>query len=47
MGALEAIKVLAGFGETLEKRVLHFDLRQMSFNEVALNPREDCKICGK
>lgn len=47
MGALEAIKLLAGFGETLEKRVLHFDLRHMSFHEVALNPREDCKICGK
>ncbi len=45
MGAMEAIKLLAGFGQTLERRVLHFDLREMSFQEFSLDKVEYCSVC--
>lgn len=45
LGAMEAIKLLSGFGQTLERRVLHFNLRDMSFHEFSLNNIEHCAIC--
>ncbi len=45
MGAMEAIKLLAGFGETLEKRILRFDLRTMAFHIFSLNNLEPCPTC--
>lgn len=47
MAAMEAIKVLAGFGEPLVGTMLTFDLRDMSFarRKIARNP--DCAVCGK
>jgi len=36
MGAMEAIKVLAGFGEPLAGEMLVFDLRDMTFRKMAL-----------
>jgi len=45
MGAMEAIKLLAGFGKTLERRILQFDLRTMSFNEFSLANVAHCNVC--
>src|SRR5262245_13839270 len=46
MAAMEAIKVLAGFGEPLLGRMVTFDLRDMTFarREVCRNPA--CAVCG-
>ncbi len=45
MGAMETIKLLAGFGETLERRVLHFDLRNMAFREFSIAKIQHCQQC--
>lgn len=46
LAAMEAIKVLAGFGTTLAGQMLSFDLRRMSFSQRRILRREDCEICG-
>jgi molybdopterin-synthase adenylyltransferase len=46
MGAMEAIKVIAGFGEPLIGRMIRMDLREMSFRTLKVNRRKDCPICG-
>ncbi len=46
MGAMETIKLLAGFGRSLENRVIHFDLREMSFREFSLAGLEHCDVCA-
>jgi molybdopterin/thiamine biosynthesis adenylyltransferase len=46
LGALEAIKVLAGLGEPLAGRLLLGDLRDMTFRRVAVRHRPDCAVCG-
>jgi molybdopterin/thiamine biosynthesis adenylyltransferase len=46
LGALEAIKVLAGFGEPLLGRMLLGDLRAMTFRQVAIRRRPGCPVCG-
>lgn len=45
MGAMEAIKLLAGFGTTMQQRVLRFDLRDMSFHVFSLEKLELCDVC--
>ena len=45
MGALEAIKLLAGFGKSMERRMLQMDLREMQFHEISLNNVEPCPVC--
>lgn len=47
MGAMEVIKLLAGFGNTLENRVLNFDLRDMSFHETSIAKIEYCETCRR
>jgi molybdopterin/thiamine biosynthesis adenylyltransferase len=47
LAAMEAIKVLAGFGEPLAGRLLVFDLRNPSFETLPLRRRVDCEVCGK
>lgn len=44
--ALEAIKVLLGFGETVSGRVLTFDGKDTSFRSVPWKKRDDCPLCG-
>jgi adenylyltransferase/sulfurtransferase len=44
---MEAIKVLAGFGEPLAGRLLVFDLRNPNFETLPLRRRVDCEVCGK
>lgn len=46
MGAMEAIKVLAEFGEPLANRLLVCDLRDFSFNSIKLNRDPKCVCCG-
>lgn len=46
LGAMEAIKLIAGIGEPLADRLLTFDLRDMRFRSVQLARRADCKVCG-
>jgi molybdopterin/thiamine biosynthesis adenylyltransferase len=47
LGAMEAIKIIAGLGEPLFDRLLTCDLRAMTFNTVRLRPRADCPVCRK
>ena len=46
LGAMEAIKVLAGLGEPLWGRVLVGDLRRMAFRTVKTKRDPDCPVCG-
>jgi molybdopterin/thiamine biosynthesis adenylyltransferase len=46
LGAMEAIKVLAGFGDPLLGRMLLGDLRAMQFRTVAVRRRTDCPVCS-
>jgi len=47
MGAMEAIKVIAGLGEPLADRLLTFDLRDFSFRTISLQRDPKCVCCGK
>ena len=46
IGAMEAIKLIAGLGRPLAGRLLRYDLRDMTFR--TLNVRRDpaCEVCG-
>jgi len=44
--AMEALKVLTGFGEPLRGRLLVADLRRMAFRALQLPPRPDCPACA-
>jgi molybdopterin-synthase adenylyltransferase len=44
--AAEAIKLLAGFGETLAGRLLMFDARSSRWHEVRLARDPHCRVCG-
>lgn len=47
LGAMEAIKVIAGLGEPLVGHLLICDLREMTIRKVAVKRREGCAVCGK
>ena len=46
MGAMEAIKVIAGIGTPLTGRLVRIDLREMEFQSLKVRRRADCPICG-
>jgi len=46
LGAMEAIKLIAGFGEPLAGRMAVADLRSMKFSEFKIARRNGCVICG-
>lgn len=46
MGAMEAIKVLGGFGTPLAGRMITMDLRDMSFRTMKLSKNPNCPICA-
>jgi molybdopterin/thiamine biosynthesis adenylyltransferase len=46
LGAVEAIKLIAGFGETLAGRLLIGDLRAMTFRTMRISRRDDCDVCS-
>ena len=46
IAAMEAIKVLTGLGEPLIGRMLTYDLRDVTVNQVAIERIPDCLVCG-
>ncbi len=46
MAALEAIKVIAGFGQPLVGRLLTYDLKDFSFRTLRVRRNVDCSTCG-
>jgi adenylyltransferase/sulfurtransferase len=44
--AMEAIKVISGFGEPLRGRLLMLDLRTMEIRTLGLSPRAGCEDCA-
>ena len=47
VAAMEGIKVLTGFAETLAGTLLYFDAGDMSFRRTPVARRPDCKVCGE
>ena len=46
MGAMEAIKLIAGLGEPLLGRMVRVDLRDMTFHTFEIQRNPDCEVCG-
>ena len=46
LGAMEAIKVIAGLGEVLSGNLLSMDLRDMTFYKTKINRKDNCPICS-
>ena len=46
LGAMEAIKIIAGLGNPLFGRLLTCDLKSMKFRQVRLRPSPDCPVCA-
>jgi len=46
LGAVEAIKVLTGFGETLKGQMLAYDANAMEFMKFPIKRKPDCPVCG-
>lgn len=46
LAAMEAIKVLAGFGEPLAGQLLTCDLRDMTFRVRSIERNSQCRVCG-
>lgn len=46
MAAMEAIKVLAGFGTPLAGTMLTTNLRDMTFSRRKIQRRSDCEVCA-
>ena len=44
--AMEAVKLLAGYGESLRGRLLVMDLRSMELRRLQRPPRSDCPDCS-
>jgi len=44
--ALEAIKVLTGYGEPLAGVLLTLDAEDLTFDRLAISRRPDCPVCG-
>jgi len=45
--ATEVVKLLLGYGETLDGRFLMYDAADMTFEEVPLEPRPGCPVCSE
>ncbi len=46
LAAMEAVKLIAGFGECLLNRMLLLDLRSMRVRQHRLMSRPGCEVCG-
>ncbi len=44
--AMEALKILAGYGEILRGKLLLLDLRDMDVRRLLLSPRANCPDCS-
>jgi len=47
MQAIEAIKLLAGIGDSLKGKLMVCDFRDMYFTTIEIFKRPDCPVCGK
>ena len=47
MGAVEAVKVITGIGDSMAGRLLRMDLRRMTFHTMKVARRNDCEVCGQ
>jgi molybdopterin-synthase adenylyltransferase len=45
LAAMEAIKTIAGFGETLAGQLMTMDLRDMTFRKRAIERNPSCELC--
>ncbi len=45
MQAMEAIKLLAGMGDSLKGKLMVFDFRDMFFTTIEIFKRSDCPVC--
>lgn len=45
--ATETLKLLAGLGQSLAGRLLHYDALDMSWREFKMQKDPDCPLCGK
>jgi molybdopterin/thiamine biosynthesis adenylyltransferase len=46
LGAIEAIKIVAGFGQLLTDSMLVADLREMLFRKLSIQRNPNCDVCG-
>ncbi len=46
LAAMQAVKLLARFGDPALGRLLMFDLREVRFHSIDITRRADCAICG-
>lgn len=46
LAAMEVIKVITGLGEPLLSKLLTFDLRDMTFRNIAISRQANCAVCG-
>jgi molybdopterin/thiamine biosynthesis adenylyltransferase len=46
LAAIEAIKLLTGFGEPLKGQMLSYDANSMDFYKFPVARRPDCPVCG-
>ncbi len=46
VAAMEGLKVIAGFGETLAGTLLYYDTANMTFRTIPIKRRKDCPVCG-
>lgn len=46
MAAMETIKVLTGYGETLANQLLYCDLASNTFRRLRIERRPGCPVCG-
>ena len=47
MGAMEAIKLIAGFGEPLNGQIVTIDLRSMQFRKLTIQRNPNCPACNR
>lgn len=45
MGAVEAVKMITGIGESMAGRLLRMDFRRMTFQTLKICPRQGCQEC--
>ena len=46
MMAVEAIKVITGYGQPLFSRMLLFNLASMDFSTIVIHRDPQCPVCG-
>ncbi|GAA3554909.1 HesA/MoeB/ThiF family protein [Snuella lapsa] len=46
LGAMEAIKLISGFGEPLKNKLLTMNMRTMDIQTIGIKQRKGCAVCG-